>query len=362
MGYSVLIVDDERMPREILCNHIDWPALSIDQVHEACDGAQGLEVARRVRPHIIISDIKMPRLSGIQLAAQVRAFLPECRFVFLSGYADKDNLKEAIKLKASSFLEKPIDLDEVTSLMRALVKECACLPPNAAKVFFRGSDRGEALNTAVFTLPRETLRTLDSCLKAGQQHEAALLIQRTAADMGRCEGSDIEYLRNVFCQMMFVLSHAAEARNIAGFAEQTERCLHTVTHAATLQEAQQAVLDSLGQFFAASFRVRQEPLQLLMQYLEQHFSQPDITIKSIAQSLNFTPTYLCMLCKKGTGKTINSHLTDLRVEKACQLLKTTDMKLYKVGQAVGYNDGKYFFRVFRKATGMTPREYRERGM
>ncbi|MEG0306253.1 MAG: response regulator, partial [Oscillospiraceae bacterium] len=87
MGFTVLIVDDEVMPRTVLKDHIPWEELSVTQVHLATDGEEAVEQARLWHPEIIISDIKMPRCNGLEMAAAIREFLPECQFIFMSGYS-----------------------------------------------------------------------------------------------------------------------------------------------------------------------------------------------------------------------------------------------------------------------------------
>ena len=72
MSFTVLIADDEAMPRTVLKEHIPWEELSVTQVHLATDGEEAVEQARRFRPEIIISDIKMPRRNGLEMAAAVR--------------------------------------------------------------------------------------------------------------------------------------------------------------------------------------------------------------------------------------------------------------------------------------------------
>ena len=102
MNFTVLIADDEPMPRRVLQAYIPWEELSVSQVYLATDGEEALAQARKFRPDIIVSDIKMPHLNGLEMAAAVREFLPDCQFIFLSGYSDKEYLKGAIRLKAAS--------------------------------------------------------------------------------------------------------------------------------------------------------------------------------------------------------------------------------------------------------------------
>ena len=77
MSYTVLIADDEKMPRTVLQEHIRWDELNISEIILASDGQEALEKARTHSPDIIISDMKMPHMNGLELAAAVREFLPK---------------------------------------------------------------------------------------------------------------------------------------------------------------------------------------------------------------------------------------------------------------------------------------------
>ncbi len=122
MNYTVLIVDDEAMPRKVLKEHLPWDSLGVTKIFQASDGLEAVEQARQCLPDIVISDIKMPHMDGIQMAAAIREFCPHCQFIFLSGYSDKEYLKGAIKLKAANYVEKPIDLEEIEQALSEVIK------------------------------------------------------------------------------------------------------------------------------------------------------------------------------------------------------------------------------------------------
>ena len=111
---KLLIVDDEKLTRDGLMHNIDWKALGIDAVVQADDGIHGYEAALAFQPDIILSDVRMPRMSGIEMAEKLQLINPALSIIFMSGYSDKEYLKAAIKLKAVSYVEKPIDLDEIS--------------------------------------------------------------------------------------------------------------------------------------------------------------------------------------------------------------------------------------------------------
>ena len=139
MSFSVLIVDDEKMPREILHRYIPWQSYGVTEIYEAEDGESALALVREKSPDIIISDMKMPRMNGLALAQEVRSILPDCQFVFLSGYSAKEYLKGAIRLKAASYVEKPINLEEINEVLTEIAEHLRKMQQQDPRLlFFRG--------------------------------------------------------------------------------------------------------------------------------------------------------------------------------------------------------------------------------
>lgn len=129
---KLIMVDDERATRDKLKASIDWNKLKIQVSGEAKDGLEGLELAKSIHPDIILMDVRMPKMNGIECASKILDIHPECKIVFLSGYTDKEYLKSAIQLKAVDYIEKPIDMNE---LMAVLNKSAAlCIAENNKKM------------------------------------------------------------------------------------------------------------------------------------------------------------------------------------------------------------------------------------
>lgn len=111
--FNLLVVDDESYTREGIIEMIPWNELQIKEVRQAFDGINALEVMSEYKPDIILSDIKMPRMNGIDLAINIRKIYPDCSIIFMSSYSDKSYLKSAIQLKVVNYIEKPLDLQEL---------------------------------------------------------------------------------------------------------------------------------------------------------------------------------------------------------------------------------------------------------
>ncbi len=362
MNFSVLVVDDEAMPRTVLQKHIPWEELSVTNVYLATDGEEGIEQARRFRPEIIISDIRMPRLNGLEMAAAVREFLPACQLIFLSGYSDKEYLKSAIRLRAVNYVEKPLDPAEITATVREVTAQLQSqAKPTAQELFFHGEHCFDgALNQNLYRAADTLLPQLEKLIRHNKKEETFAALRKLHEQIRRCEATSPEYLRHLYCQILFLFLHAAESRNIRALTGQADHLLYTASKQETLAGLQDILLQTADGYFSAPDPSCPDLFTLVENYIENHYRDCSLTVQSIAGNLGFTNTYLCAAYKKSCGKTINSRLTEVRLLHARELLTTTNCKLYEVANAVGYQDGKYFVKLFTRETGLSPREYQRR--
>lgn len=129
----LLIVEDENIIREGLLKITDWHKLGITTVVVADNGEAGIIMARRMRPDIIISDIRMPKMNGLEMADKIQQVHPACRFIFISAYSDKEYFKQAIRLKAVSFIEKPVNVNELEQVVNQAVSEIKIMKVQATE-------------------------------------------------------------------------------------------------------------------------------------------------------------------------------------------------------------------------------------
>ena len=121
--YRVIIVDDEPVIRRGLRETVEWDSLGLEVAGEAADGIEALKLIRDIRPEILITDIRMPDMDGIQLIRAVKALDFDVKITILSGYSDYNYLKAAIQLGVDNYLLKPIDNDELISNLKNAVSE-----------------------------------------------------------------------------------------------------------------------------------------------------------------------------------------------------------------------------------------------
>ncbi|HVA89764.1 MAG TPA: response regulator [Chloroflexota bacterium] len=119
----LLIADDEDLVRRGLATLIDREAGDLEIIGVAADGLEALALAREGRPDIMLTDIRMPGLGGLQLIQQLRPEFPNLRYVILSGYDEFEYARQAISLGVAEYLLKPVDPDDLLSTLRRMVGE-----------------------------------------------------------------------------------------------------------------------------------------------------------------------------------------------------------------------------------------------
>ncbi|MDR0839889.1 MAG: response regulator [Christensenellaceae bacterium] len=116
--YKIMIVDDEADVREGIVRHIDWKKLGLSVVAEAENGQDALEKAEAQEIDIVLTDIKMPFMDGICMCEHLRELYPSIKIIFLTGFDEFDFAKAAIKLNAVEYILKPINVAELTEILR----------------------------------------------------------------------------------------------------------------------------------------------------------------------------------------------------------------------------------------------------
>ncbi len=124
--YKVLIIDDEPIIRKGLINIINWSQLNCEVCGEADDGLLGEELIRSLKPDIILTDIRMPKVDGFSMIRQVNELMPKSKVIILTGYRDFNYAQEAIKLGAFDFLLKPTKIEELTEVVKRAVGAIEC--------------------------------------------------------------------------------------------------------------------------------------------------------------------------------------------------------------------------------------------
>jgi two-component system response regulator YesN len=117
---KLLILDDDIQIREGLERGIDWKSAGFEEVRSAGDGVMGLRVAREMAPDIVLSDVRMPGMDGLEFLHAVKDIFPRIKVVLISGYDDFEYLQKAVRYHADAYELKPVRIRRLLSLIGEL--------------------------------------------------------------------------------------------------------------------------------------------------------------------------------------------------------------------------------------------------
>ncbi|OIB02107.1 hypothetical protein AK95_04135 [Paenibacillus sp. LC231] len=405
--YKVLLVDDEVWIKRSLRKEIDWPSFEISDVAEASDGEEAFRLATEYEPDVIITDVKMPRMDGIELTRIVSRSMPEVKIIILSGYADFELVRQALNERVIDYILKPINRQDLVTAIRRSVDEIGNDRKRREQDFRLKAllDRSLPLWTekCIYDLLHKELdedKGAELARMTGlfltEEPHVVLLIKgsetlsveaiRTAYARARGESrmpylilphfqTEREYLLIAPCQAGSAAAHAEFACHItairqflADAGEQVHIGVGSIRGGwrelgASYREAvyacRQAALEPNGGVVLYPKRYGRketnEVIEQIKSYLEAAYREP-LTLEGVAQRFYLNPSYLSRLFKQVTGENFIGYITRIRMEEAYQLLMHTDMPVHQVGEYVGYENTNYFSKSFKKLKGFAPAE------
>ena len=237
-------------------------------------------------------------------------------------------------------------------------------------LFFMGYDHISFYNEkaeqyySTYKLKTDIIKNYTACLKQGKMEEVQKLIFHLFSDIKKTECKyEINSIKNAYYQLLVLLKTICEENKLDNvFTESSTFIWEIIAGMDTLFDLHNYLVNLVNNF---SIEIsNKEGTSFLVysinKYIEEHFSQSTLSINEMAKQLHFTPAYLCQVYKQKEGITINAHINNYRIKVAKELLRNKEVKLYEISCRVGYNDPNYFSRQFKKQTGMTPSEFRER--
>lgn len=395
MPLRVLIADDEPLIREGLAKSIDWESLDFSVCALAANGQEALDFAAQHQPDLMLVDIRMPFLSGLQLIEKVRQILPNVSFIIISGHDEFEYARQAINLSVKDYLLKPVNerqlKESVTQIRQEIYRK-------------RKADEQLAFSKAMLQKNMTILR--DQFL---QQLITGQLVQEEIDELLDFHSISHEY--NHFCLLRvindtsLVNSVAEWDRQLLRFAMQKvltdklELCgravctadmannlfafiqvdnyqiwydLPSLLSTAMMQAFKvethfnqfyygtdwTSVSDRYTDWIVNNIRSSNRLTERALNYIDQHAGDPDLSFRGLCEVLFVSSSHLSKVFKQDTGQTFVDYLTKVRIQKALRLIQNPDRRIYEIASEVGYKTQHYFSAAFKKVLGVTPTEYR----
>lgn len=352
MNCTAVIVDDEPCVRDVVKALGHWRELGITVVGEAEDGAAGLELAMQLKPDIVISDVKMPRMSGLELAAQLQNSPHPPKIIIVSGYDDYDLVRQALKCGVTDYLLKPIKESELNEQLAACAQAVWQLSKDASTlsewqttlegkpwlVRFRAfqHELGELLRRA----DKNVIRERFSALKAGI-------------------GGDAGLPETIYCyySLVAVLQGFMQESGLEGSGE--------FSYVFGSRDGIDSVMSRVCEWFCeasdeANRRQRQRgrlDIGQVKQYISENYDK-NLSLQSVADHFHVSREYLSRSFKAEYKESFSDYLLSCRMERAKQLLVEYDIPIKEVWRMLRFVDQTHFYRCFKRYFGMTPGEIR----
>ena len=357
----MLIVDDDYIAIEGLKDLIDWAALGIQIVGEAEDGVEGLQKARAAGPDIVLTDVVMPGMDGIQLAEALRKEMPSIKILIISGHQDVHYLKSAMKLEAADYILKPFKLEELQESMLKIVGKLE--REKLERLLHEEVHHDFSKGIPVMALPevQQAKEQILGLIGTGHSDELEKAIRLLFAILRNRHMNSTLFLTALCTELMASASRRLAIQTEVNGIEDLVNTFQQFGVQKNKNQLEEFVIRNLLQIetilqdsrAGKALRIVRETEEII----KQRFAQ-NVTIQQLAEEVFISSSHLQTLFKKETGLTINDYITVFRIEKAKKLLKDPAMKVYEVANAVGYQDPNYFTRIFRKLVGASPVDYR----
>ena len=402
---KVLIVDDDFLVRTYLKQMIAWEERGFYIVGDAKNGQEALEILQHDGADILIADVSMPIMDGIELTRWTKKNSPRTHILILSCHDDFIYVKEAMKLGIDDYLLKN-NLTEET-LLDALNKISFDTEENDPEIerlaligrkklredffhaFDAGSDNLDALArdaelsaqfqsaTAFMIIPknlneREQLltqaerenflsafseMTLNTCRNLlGEKITAQIFVSQRGGffhwclivevgDKARETAERLQSFAKLYFNLELKIFMSSPKKTFAELADEWQKVYATRADS-FLQETQ-------GKDYL------HPAIRLALRYIDEHYRE-EISQTTVAEAVYLNPSYFSTLFKKSVGKGFSDYLTDLRIEHVKERLTTSSEKINAIATSEGFSDYQYFVKIFKRITGLRPSQYREK--
>ena len=421
--YKVLLVDDEYMITEGLKRLIPFDKWDMEVVATANHADDALDYIREHPVDIVISDVNMPDKTGLEMIGEMKELLPNAYYILLSGYQEFDYVKKAMNLNVVDYLVKPVDKVELERLLEKIASQLGekshepeilsqQLDEEAFKThlsqkenWWIGLSKEKQGNYAI---PYYVLGQDWQIVLADQEFEGLLIMPFEAPYQSNFEKwkRDIEktlfygsvnlnqseslfsyyepiyrviiqgnlqqiieeltllekivlentprvsITKQLFTQFVMDVFHLFEHLKADDMTDIVKN-IHAIT---TFEDLVAYTKETLTSFFG-QYRMNENVVSVL-EVIGRDYKK-ELSLKDISKDLFINPVYLGQLIKKETNSTFAELLNKQRIKAAQQLLLSTNDSIEDICYTVGYSNVGYFYKVFRKLCGKSPKAYRK---
>lgn len=385
--YTVLIVDDEPLVRLGIINSVKWENYGVNQIFEAANGNEAWELYQNNTVDILITDIKMPEMNGIELLRVLKTVNSKAVRIVLSGYSDFEYLQKAIRAGVMDYLLKPINVIELEEVLETAInrlreeeiqktERMKNLRDNTFARLMEGNigkhelrDKLEKLNielgrgpyvVTIFQFPSSVFEEPQFFLKLDMCEEKCnKTIQRENMGLVCTMNGNLVVLYDKEISDKKIDFTNSKLEKVISLCMERPVYTYKGKTVGETEEIAFSYIDAKRQNKEKEEKKKySKQVQDLLNYIDKHFRE-EISLKEAAELFYINPSYLGYVFKREYGHSFTETVNRKRIEYAKQLLLNSNIKIYEVAEKVGFMDSRYFVRVFKKYEGINPSEVRK---
>ncbi|OXM88341.1 response regulator transcription factor [Paenibacillus rigui] len=327
----ILVVDDEPLIVRGLVAMLKQSQTAFESIRTASNGKQALELIEESVPQLLLTDIRMPKMDGLELCKQVHEKYPLVQKVIISGYNDFEYAQACISYGVKEYLLKPFTPMKINDLLHKMVVQSQPLFSISAY-----EDWVERIVEAVWKL---------------QIPEAESLLEQWKAYCVSASTSDSDFIQLMKDGLPMIMRRLS----LRGFQPRAGMICDTSDKQRCFTQLQvciHQVIDELA--------LQRGGLDLMKQakaYIDAHITQ-ELSLEEVAEFLGISAPYLSLLFKKVHHESFVQYRITKRIQLAKQMLEIPHYRTTDIALEVGYENYPHFSRTFKKVTGVSPLEYR----
>ncbi len=360
---KVMIVDDMEFARLEMRRLKLWGENSGFIIsEEAGNGEEALQKLKKCHIDMVITDIKMPKIDGIELLrCIVEENLCPC-VVLLSDFSEFSYARQGIILGAFDYMAKPADEGDLDRLLQR------------AKEFITNkrseAERVKKLEEAFEEKINETLQSSDigRLIELIQNRNTAAIdtVIHIIERMGANLNYDMLKVEGVLVKGISQVLEGLFAKNswLAGFVDTSSLLNITTSRFSRFEDIKTYIVLEIKKVIyilnTLQFGIQDKGIEWqACNYILENIDS-ELSLKTIADRLYMNKTYLSEVFKQKTGISFIEYLTMVKMERAKLIITGENLKTYQIAEKLGFKDAEYFSKIFKKYTGMSPTDYRQK--
>ena len=387
---KLIVVDDEPIILE------QFKAMNVWEEHnfilvECFSSAEDAEEYMSENPvDAILCDIKLPGMNGIEFAEIVNTKYPQTMFVIISAYPEFEYAQQAMSYGVKEYLLKPLTKSVLTSCLDKLYNYAP------AEVIAKNSDT-LVLQQILTSVVTGTINNKSSLLNELSAYSISQSVLEYPIIFFNVHINSLEaYLSDswkygrtrLYNAISFILNQPIQQYNLylTRYSNDNFECV-AISKAKTIKNTEE-LFNTIKAQFASTLNIDvlitlQSEFESLLsvinnttnspidnenvtlfdkaiRYIENNYSNPLLDLNLVSQSVFLSKTYFSHIFKQKTGINFVSYLNKVRIEKSKKYLLDTDIKISSIYSYVGYKNSRYFYKIFKELTNLTPLQYREK--